>query len=85
MSPNERSINLYRTRAADYDTSAQFTMPLRQRAIAGLQLQPGQVVLDVGAGTGLSYPLLREGVGSSGRVLAFEQSPDMFDLAQLRI
>jgi len=85
MSPNDRSIDLYRNKAADYDASAQFTMPLRLRAIAGLQLQPGQVVLDVGSGTGLSYALLRDGVGSGGRVLAFEQSPDMFDLARLRV
>jgi hypothetical protein len=30
--PNDRSIDLYRNKAADYDASAQFTM---QRAIAG--------------------------------------------------
>ena len=79
------SIQKYRRVAASYDTSAEFTMPLRRRAIALLQLRPGQCVLDVGAGTGLSYELLLQGVGSSGRLLAFEQSPDMFAFAQKRV
>ena len=85
MNSNELSIQRYKRRAARYDNSAQYTMPLRQRTIALLQLQPGQTVLDVGAGTGLSYALLREGVGSSGRVLAFEQSPEMFAQAEGRV
>ncbi len=74
---HEISIERYRQRAAGYDASAQFTMPLRERTIALLQLQPGQVVLDAGSGTGLSWALLRAGVGEAGRVLAFEQSPEM--------
>ncbi|HSW27451.1 MAG TPA: hypothetical protein VLJ62_32135 [Burkholderiaceae bacterium] len=66
ISPNELSIRRYRARAAGYDDSAQRTMPLRRRTIDLLQLQPGQVVLDVGAGTGLSYAWLRDGVGPGG-------------------
>ncbi len=81
---NRESIEKYRQHAAGYDASAAFTMPLRQRAIALLNLKPGDVVLDVGAGTGLSYALLREAVGAEGRVLAFEQSPEMFAQAQAR-
>lgn len=85
MTPNEVSIALYKDKAADYDRSAEFTMPLRRRTIALLHLQSGQTVLDVGAGTGLSYELLRDGVGDTGRVLAFEQSPDMFAQARQRV
>jgi arsenite methyltransferase len=82
---SELSIRRYRKRAARYDESAQFTMPLRQRTIALLDLRPGQAVLDVGAGTGLSYELLCAGVGETGRVLAFEQSREMFEQAQGRV
>src|SRR5690606_26865233 len=85
MDPKQTSIALYRSKASGYDASAAFTMPLRQRTIALLQLQAGQTVVDVGSGTGLSYALLRDGVGPTGQVWGFEQSPDMFALAEQRL
>ena len=85
MSPNELSIARYRRVAAGYDASAAFTMPLRQRTIGLLALRPGDVVLDVGAGTGLSFAPLLAAVGPTGRVLAFEQSPEMFEQARARV
>lgn len=81
---NEISIARYRRRASGYDESAQRTMALRERTISLLDLRDGDVVLDIGAGTGLSYALLLQGVGATGRVLAFEQSPEMFAQAQAR-
>ena len=81
---NQISIDKYRSRAEGYDASAARTMPLRRRTIDLLRLRHGDVVLDVGAGTGLSYPLLLDAVGPVGRVLAFEQSPQMFAQAQAR-
>jgi arsenite methyltransferase len=74
----------YRRHARDYDASAQRTMALRRRTIARLGLRPGDVVLDAGCGTGLSFPLLLDAVGASGRVIGVESSPDMLMLARER-
>jgi arsenite methyltransferase len=84
-SPNDISIERYGRRAAGYDTSAELTMPLRRRTIALLGLKPGQTVLDVGCGTGLSFGLLMNGVGPTVRVLGFEQSPEMHSQAVERV
>jgi arsenite methyltransferase len=79
------SIEKYRHRAAGYDSTCGPTWPIRERTIALLDLQPGQAVLDVGCGTGLSFARLRERVGDEGCVYAFDQSPDMLRQARDRV
>jgi demethylmenaquinone methyltransferase/2-methoxy-6-polyprenyl-1,4-benzoquinol methylase len=78
------AIARYRAHAPGYDASAARTMALRRRTVAKLALEPGQTVLDVACGTGLSFGLLREGVGASGRIIGVELSPDMLALARER-
>ncbi len=80
----QRARELYRAHAAGYDASAARTMPLRRRTIAALGLRPGDTVLDVACGTGLSFALLREAVGETGHVVGVELSPEMLALAQRR-
>jgi ubiquinone/menaquinone biosynthesis C-methylase UbiE len=79
------SIAKYRRHAAGYDRSCGPTRPIRERAIAALALRPGERVLDVACGTGLSLPLLRAAVGEAGSVYGFDQSPDMLALARQRV
>ena len=81
---NLRSIELYRRTAAGYDASTGPTWPIRMRCIERLTLRPGETVLDVGCGTGLSFEALLQGVGRSGRLVAFEQSPEMHAQARQR-
>ena len=79
------AVEKYREHAEGYDASAARTMALRRRAVGLLRLQPGDVVLDVACGTGLSLPLLREAVGPSGRVIGVEVSPEMIAQARDRV
>jgi len=79
-----RARDKYRAHADGYDASARRTMALRRRVISLLELQPGQTVLDVACGTGLSFAWLREGVGEAGQVIGVELSPDMLQLARAR-
>lgn len=84
--PDTRSmLALYRARAAHYDEELAPFEPLRQDAIARLNLQAGQTVLDVGCGTGLSFAPLLQWLGQSGRIVGIEQSPEMMTKAQERV
>jgi ubiquinone/menaquinone biosynthesis C-methylase UbiE len=80
-----RAVAQYRRHAAGYDASARRTMALRRRAIDWLGLSPGERVLDVACGTGLSLPLLAERVGAAGRVVGVELSPEMIHQARERV
>lgn len=75
----------YRRRAPLYDLELAAFEPVRRRAIDQLALGRGQVVLDVGCGTGLSFERLRHAVGPRGAVIGIEQSPDMLALARERV
>jgi len=75
----------YRRRAGIYDLELALFEPARLKAISRLALQRGDVVLDVGCGTGLSLALLRQGVGAKGRIIGIEQSPEMIEKARERV
>ncbi|SEK68262.1 Protein-L-isoaspartate(D-aspartate) O-methyltransferase (PCMT) [Roseateles sp. YR242] len=80
----ERLQALYTRRAAVYDYELMPVAPLRREAIAALELAPGQTVLDVGGGTGLSLPALTQAVGERGRVIAIEPCTAMMSQARRR-
>ncbi len=80
-----RSRAKYRQRAAGYDRTCGPTWTIREHTIAALALQPGQRVLDVACGTGLSLALLRERVGEAGQVYGFDHSAEMLVQARARV
>jgi demethylmenaquinone methyltransferase/2-methoxy-6-polyprenyl-1,4-benzoquinol methylase len=83
--PSPAALAQYRQRADHYDQELAMFEPIRTEAIERLQLTPGETVLDVGCGTGLSLAPLRRGVGRHGRIVAIEQSPDMLGRAAERV
>jgi ubiquinone/menaquinone biosynthesis C-methylase UbiE len=68
-----------------YDLELALFEPVRRRAVAWLEPRPGQTVLDVGCGTGLSFELLQQAVGAAGRIIGIEQSPEMIERARQRV
>lgn len=80
-----RAVEHYRTLAPRYDHYTRRINRIRARTIAALALQPGETVLDAGCGTGWCLPALAEAVGPTGRIVAFDPSPDMLAIARTRV
>ena len=72
----------YGDRARNYDRDTSAFQRYRDDIVAALPLRPGQVVLDVGCGTGLCCGLLRDKVGPAGTVIGIEESPEMAAVAR---
>jgi SAM-dependent methyltransferase len=72
----------FAARAATWDERFPDDGPVYQAAVADLRPPAGGTVLDVACGTGRALPLLRSAVGSDGRVLAIDVTPEMLDTAR---
>ena len=86
---NTERIKLkYRRNARFYDLLVR-PLPLfgrlRAKAVARLGLRPGETVVDLGCGTGLSFELLERGVGSQGRIIGVEITPEMLGKAREKV
>ena len=75
----------YYEHARSYDRDTGVFQPYRRAVVEALPLRAGQVVLDVGCGTGLCCGLLREKVGPDGTVIGIEESAEMAAVAREHI
>ena len=83
---------LYRKRAKRYDVSVWlyrvfgFRMDhYRRQTVDALRLSPGDVVVELGCGTGLNFPYLVQAVGSEGRIIGVDLTDAMLEVARERI
>jgi demethylmenaquinone methyltransferase/2-methoxy-6-polyprenyl-1,4-benzoquinol methylase len=56
----------------------------RRRAVAALRLRPGDTVVDLGCGTGLTFPFLHSAVGPTGRIIGVDLTDAMLTKASRR-
>lgn len=62
-----------------------FIKRVRARAVDALHLAPGARVLDLGCGTGASFPWLSKAVGDGGKVVGVDISPQSCINARRRV
>ena len=79
-------VDIYRRRAKGYDASGIGALDgWRKKAVERLGLRPGDVVVDVGCGTGLNFALLEAAVGPHGKIIGLELTDAMLDQARQRV
>jgi len=76
----------YRRHAAYYDRVAAPALgaAFQREAVALLRLEAGDVVVDVGCGTGSNFPFIESAIGETGRLMGIDLSPEMLEQARAR-
>jgi demethylmenaquinone methyltransferase/2-methoxy-6-polyprenyl-1,4-benzoquinol methylase len=78
------TLRAYAAGAASYDQRTDRFMVFRRRVVDALDLRTGDLVVDVGCGTGLCMPLLQEKIGTEGFIIAIDESRSMLNIARAR-
>jgi demethylmenaquinone methyltransferase/2-methoxy-6-polyprenyl-1,4-benzoquinol methylase len=79
-------IDSYRRRAQGYDASGIRALePWRKEAVKRLHVGRGDLVVDVGCGTGLNFAPLLEAIGPEGRIIGVDLTDAMLDQARQRV
>ena len=89
MSGSATAAQRFYGRWADFYDLLSRTTPglgrLRARAAEALALEPGDLVVEMGCGTGANLPHLRERVGPEGRVVGVDFTRGMLERARDRV
>lgn len=72
----------FAARATDWDTKFGDDIPRYIEAVRLAGVRPGDVVLDIGCGTGRALPALAAAAGPSGRVIGLDLTPAMLAAAR---
>ena len=87
MADSDLADSFYGRAASVYDrvATAPIVQPWRDRCVVGLDLSPGDTVVDMGCGTGATLPALREAVGPEGVVVGVDLVAAMLRRARQRV
>jgi ubiquinone/menaquinone biosynthesis C-methylase UbiE len=80
-----RALERYGAMAASYDHRTLGGQYFRRLTVTRLAPLPGEVILDVGCGTGLNFAPILARIGPAGRLIGIELSPKMLDRARARV
>jgi SAM-dependent methyltransferase len=75
----------YTRDASAYDVRTSAFEVYRRRLVDLLPLQRGDIVLDIGCGTGLCFERVRNRIGAEGVVVGVDASRDMLTMAAARV
>ena len=88
----DETRDLYRRRAKRYDLSVQIyrlfgfdVERYRQDTITALALCPGDVVVELGCGTGLNFAYVQQEIGPQGKIIGVDLTDAMLDVARDRV
>jgi demethylmenaquinone methyltransferase/2-methoxy-6-polyprenyl-1,4-benzoquinol methylase len=79
------AVRRYRALAAAYDRRTAAGHPYRRRSVLALAPEPGEVIVDVGCGTGLNFELVEACIGRRGRIVGVDASAEMIERARKRV
>jgi precorrin-6B methylase 2 len=80
-----RSVKRYGALADTYQQRTAAGGYHRRQTVARLAPSSGEVIIDVGCGTGLNFAAIEDAIGPNGRLVGIELNPKMLDKARARI
>ena len=85
-------VTAYRKYAENYDLAVKFYRLLglkigkyRKMTVNALELSKGDIVVELGCGTGLNFALVLDAIGSEGKLIGVDITDKMLDQAKLRV
>lgn len=92
MEPNNSIVNAYRKYAGNYDLAVKLYELLglrikkyRKMIVGFLELSKGDIVVEIGCGTGLNFSLVLDAIGPKGKLIGVDITDQMLEQAKKRI
>jgi demethylmenaquinone methyltransferase/2-methoxy-6-polyprenyl-1,4-benzoquinol methylase len=81
MPISDHVLAAYADHATDYEWRTALYQGWRELLVDSMPLRPGDVVLDVGCGTGLCFEPVQRKIGTTGKIIGIDEAPAMLAVA----